>query len=105
MSTSLKKIYVNGFPSLYGGAGTELHHQILVWKHMDIDVHIIPTNDGFQNEALYLEMLGLGVHIHAPNDWSVLEEGDAIIGFCNGEYLENLPAIRQKPGAPSSSTA
>lgn len=96
MSTSLKKIYVNGFPSLYGGAGTELHHQILVWKHMDIDVHIIPTNDGFQNEALYLEMLGLGVHIHAPNDWSVLEEGDAIIGFCNGEYLENLPAIRQK---------
>ena len=96
MSTSLKKIYVNGFPSLYGGAGTELHHQILVWKHMDIDVHIIPTNDGFQNEALYLEMVGLGVHIHAPNDWSALEEGDAIIGFCNGEYLENLPAIRQK---------
>ena len=53
MSTTLKKIYVNGFPSLYGGAGTELHHQILVWLPMGIDVHIIPTNGGFENEALY----------------------------------------------------
>lgn len=73
---------------------------------MDIDVHIIPTNDGFQNEILYLDMVRLGVHIHAPNDWSVLEEGDAIIGFCNGEYLENLPAHLPKNQAPpSSSTA
>ena len=44
-------------------------------------VHIIPTNGGFENEALYLEMIRLGVHIHAPNDWTVLQEGDAIIGF------------------------
>ncbi len=96
MNKSLRKIYVNGFPSLYGGAGTELHHQIIVWRHMGVDVHLIPTNDGFQNEALYLEMLQRGVAIHAPNDWSILEEGDAVIGFCNGEFLENLPAIRRK---------
>lgn len=92
---SLKKIYINGFPSLYGGAGTELHHQIIVWKYMGIDVHIIPTNNGFENEALYLEMLQRGVHIHAPSDWTVLNEDDAIISFCNGEFLENLPTIRQ----------
>lgn len=95
MNTSIKKIFVNGFPSLYGGAGTELHHQIIVWQHMGIDIHLIPTGDGFQNEALYLDMVKRGVHIHAPNDWTVLEEGDPIIGFCNGEFLENLPAIRQ----------
>ena len=39
---------------------------------MDIDVHIIPTNDGFQNEILYLDMVRLGVHIHAPNDLSLI---------------------------------
>ena len=96
MDTSLNKIYVNGFPSLYGGAGTELHHQIIVWLHMGMSVHIIPTNDGFQNESLYLEMIKKGVRIHAPNDWTVLNEGDVIMGFCNKEFLENLPFIRQR---------
>lgn len=96
MSTPIKKLFVNGFPCLYGGAGTELHHQIIVWRHMGIDVHLIPTSDGFENEALYLEMVKRGVTIHAPNDWTVLEEGDAVLGFCNGEFLANLAAIRQK---------
>lgn len=96
MTTSKQKLFINGFPSLYGGAGTELHHQIIVWLHMGIDVHIIPTGDGSKNEDLYLEMIKLGVHIHAPNDWTVLEEGDPIIGFCNGEFLNNIPAIRKR---------
>lgn len=96
MSASSQKIFVNGFPSLYGGAGTELHHQIIVWLQMGIDVHLIPTDDGFQNEGLYLEMLKRGVHIHAPNDWTVVNEGDPVIGFCNGEFLGNLPAIRRR---------
>lgn len=65
---SLKKIYVNGFPSLYGGAGTELHHQIIVWKHMGIDVHLIPTNNGFENEALYLEMPAAKPHQVSRHD-------------------------------------
>lgn len=68
MTMSIKRLYINGFPSLYGGAGTELHHQIIVWQHMGIEVHLIPTNGGFQQEDLYLEMVRRRVHIHAPND-------------------------------------
>ena len=92
----MREIYVYGFPSLYGGAGTELHHQIIVWRRMGIDVHMLPTNNGIGDEKLYLEMLRLGVRLHAPNDWSVLNEGEAIISFCNGEFLENLPEIRKR---------
>lgn len=94
--TPTHKIYVNGFPSLYGGAGTELHHQILLWRKMGLEVHLIPTNPCIQDNPLWLEMIRMGVHIHATNDWSVIEEGDPIIGFCNAEFLENLPAIRQR---------
>lgn len=53
MSRELKRIFVHGFPSLYGGAGTELHHQIIVWCEMGMEVHLIPTGDGFyQNEEV-----------------------------------------------------
>lgn len=95
MSQAIKRLFINGFPSLYGGAGTELHHQILIWLKMGIEVHIIPTQMGAQYEALYPEMISLGVIIHAPNDWTCLEEGDPIMGFCNGEFLENIEEIRK----------
>lgn len=36
-------LYIIGFPSLYGGAGTELYHQIKVWKQMGVEMHLIPT--------------------------------------------------------------
>lgn len=95
VNMSKKRLYINGFPGLYGGAGTELHHQILVWLHMGVEVHLIPTNGGFQQEALYLDMVKRGVHIHAPDDWSMLTAEDVVMGFCNAKFLQNLPAIRQ----------
>lgn len=36
-------LYIIGFPSLYGGAGAELYHQIKVWKQMGVEMHLIPT--------------------------------------------------------------
>ncbi len=95
MYSTIKKLFINGFPSLYGGAGTELHHQILIWSKMGIEIHIIPTQTGVENEALYHEMLSLGVLIHAPNDWTCLTEDDPIIAFCNEAFLENLTEINQ----------
>lgn len=94
MSTSLKKIFVHGFPSLYGGAGTELHHQIIVWRQMKMEVHLIPSWD-YHMEPLYEDMVRLGVIMHAPCDWDALEEGAPVIGFCNAEFLEHLPTIRK----------
>lgn len=94
MSRSIQKVFVHGFPGKYGGAGTELHHQIIIWRKMGMEVHLIPPWDCFR-EALYEDMVRLGVVIHAPCDWSCLEPGDPVLGFCNAEFLEALPEIRR----------
>lgn len=96
MSRLLKRLFVNGFPGSYGGAGTELHHQIIVWRTMGMEVHLIPTGEGFGQESMLLELASRGVTVHAPNDWSVLEPDDVVIAFCNSEFLESLPEIRKR---------
>lgn len=96
MSSSIKRIYVVGFPGLYGGAGTELHHQIIAWRHMGTEVHLIPTGGGVHHEPLYLEMIERGVIIHEEKEWSAIEAGDPVLGFCNAEFLNNLREIRQR---------
>mgnify|MGYP000809030834 CR=1 FL=1 len=39
----MNSLYIIGFPSLYGGAGAELYHQIKVWGHLGVEMHLIPT--------------------------------------------------------------
>ena len=84
MSSPIKRLFVNGFPSLYGGAGTELHHQIIVWRKMGVEVHLIPSWD-YHGEPLYNEMVSLGVIMHAPADWSAVQPGDPVLGFCHAK--------------------
>ena len=45
-------LYIIGFPSLYGGAGTELYHQIKVWKQMGVEMHLIPTQKNAHGAGL-----------------------------------------------------
>ena len=94
MSSPIRRLFVNGFPSLYGGAGTELHHQIIVWRKMGVEVHLIPSWD-YHGEPLYNEMVSLGVIMHAPADWSAVQPGDPVLGFCNAGFLNALPEIRR----------
>lgn len=94
MSNSVQRVFVHGFPGKYGGAGTELHHQIIIWRKLGKEVHLIPPGDCLR-EPLYEDMVKLGVVIHAPCDWTCLEPGDPVLGFCNSEFLEALPEIRK----------
>lgn len=96
MSFPVRKVFVHGFPGLYGGAGTELHHQIQVWLHMGVEVHLIPNNPGYPNEPLFQEMTDSGVVIHHCNEWEALKPGDPILGFCSAEFLNNLDDIRKR---------
>jgi hypothetical protein len=89
------RLYVYGFPSLYGGAGTELHHQIAIWQSLGMEVHIIPTNTGYKHEPLYPEMLATGVIVHEHNQFSSIECDAPVFGFCNSEFLENVDFIRE----------
>lgn len=87
------RLFIHGFPGAYGGASVELHHQIKCWHKMGLDLHIIPTMNGYKNEPLYQEMLSLNVTIHESNDFSSIKKEDAIINFCSRTFLEKLPEI------------
>ncbi|MFD0894226.1 glycosyltransferase [Luteolibacter ambystomatis] len=90
----ISRVFVHGFPGLYGGASTELHHQILIWLEMGLEVHLIPMWHP-AHEPLLPEMREKGVVIHGPNDFTALRPGDPLLNFCSGEFLEALPEIRR----------
>lgn len=94
----MKRLFILGFPGLYGGAGTELHHQIILWagQLIDIELRIIPTMDGYENEPLYQEMLDLGIRIEHKLDFSEVTDKDAVINFCSRVFWEALPTIYEK---------
>ncbi len=89
----IRRIFAYGFPGKYGGAGTELHHQILLWLAMGLEVHLIPSFPNYDREPLYQPMRDAGVVIHNFNEWDVLTPEDPVLGFCNAEFLNHLPEI------------
>lgn len=89
-------LYIIGFPSLYGGAGAELYHQIKVWQRMGVDLHLIPTQSHMDRAELYPDMMQRGVTVHDVDDWSAIAEGAPVISFCNEGFLSALPDIRRR---------
>jgi len=93
MSKSKKSIGVVGFPSIYGGAGVELNHQLTLWKEMDLDVHVVPTWNA-SGEALYNKTLHRAT-IHKAKDYSALK-GMPVISFCNDVFLTDIAKIKEQ---------
>ena len=89
-------LYIVGFPSLYGGAGAVLDHQVRVWETLGVSLHFIPTQKNVRKAALYGEMTERGHMIHDAYDWSVIPEGAPVISFCNEDFLAALPEIRRR---------
>ncbi len=90
-----QKVYVNGFPGLYGGASTELHHQIPIWQELGLEVHLVPTRPEPKREPLYDEMVQSGVFVHDQNQFEVIDAKAPVLGFCSRDYLQNLGEIRK----------
>ncbi|MCG8650277.1 MAG: hypothetical protein MI861_10620, partial [Pirellulales bacterium] len=92
-TSPVSELFVYGFPGLYAGANTELHHQILLWRSMGIGVHLIPGDRGYRNEPLYQAMIDLGVVIHDTDEFNVIIPGAPVFGFCNHGFLAKLDQI------------
>jgi hypothetical protein len=88
-------LFVYGFPSLYGGANTELHHQIYAWLGLGLDVHLIPPHASYLHEPLRSEMIGIGAVVHRVNDLPAIERGAPVVGYCSEEFLANIDMIRR----------
>ena len=91
----MDEIAVIGYPSKYGGADTELDHQIHVWQALGMRVHLIHTGeiDARLREMRMAE--DRGCIVHEPRDWKQVR-GKLVISYCNGGYLEALPEIREQ---------
>jgi glycosyltransferase involved in cell wall biosynthesis len=88
------KVYVHGFPGLYGGAQTELHHQIPIWQRLGFEVHLIPSMPGFEKDPLLPELVRSGIIVHAQDQFEVIEKNAPVFGFCSRNFLRCLDLIR-----------
>lgn len=93
----MRRLFILGFPGLYGGAGVELHHQIHLWHKAfpELELHIIPTMNGVENEPLYQEMLDLGITIHESLNFEAVTKDDALINFCSATFWTHLEKIHE----------
>ena len=89
-------LYIVGFPSLYGGAGAELYHQVRVWEALGVTLHFIPTQKNVRKAVLYGEMTERRHVIHDAYDWAAIPEDAPVISFCNEDFLAALPEIRKR---------
>ena len=78
----ITEISVIGYPSLCGGADTELLDQLKIWSMLGIKTHIIPTNR-CKNR---IDISDLNTVIHKPFDFSSCS-GLHTISFCNPAFL------------------
>lgn len=84
-----RELWVAGFPSRYGGADTELDHQIDLWRAHGVDVHLVPMFGA--DEEMLESVQARGCRIHDYRD-DVFKDR-LVVSYCNGPFLERLPAI------------
>ena len=78
-----------GFPSLYGGADTELDHLIDLLRARDVAVHLVPMFNA--DPAMRQSVVDRGCAVHEYRDRVFADR--TVVSFCNGEFLAKLPAI------------
>lgn len=91
-----ERVFAYGFPRLYGGANTELHHQIILWQSMGKEVHLLCDEADCTKEFLYQEMVSKGVVIHKKDCFNCIRPEDPVFAFCSSSFFVNLPEIRKK---------
>jgi glycosyltransferase involved in cell wall biosynthesis len=86
-----QEVWVAGFPSYYGGADTELDHNIDLWRRFGVDVHLVPMFGA--DPRMKKSVLERGCKIHEYRD--NIFAGRTVVSFCNGRFLEKLPLIME----------
>ena len=90
-----KEIWCASAPSFYGGADTELYHQIILWRKNNIDVNIVPNTIDSIDPKMLQKVINLGCKIHkySPNVF----KDKIVVSYCNGVALKRLEEIYKFP--------
>ena len=92
----MTKVFIFGYPGDMGGANTECWHTVKLWRKHDLDVHFIPTWGDDTKWQERLDSIGCVTHYLQPNEIESLPDlpGAITIGFCNSEYITQIPQLR-----------
>ena len=82
-------IWVAGYPSLFGGADTELDHNIDLWRSHRVPVHLVPMGGCDLKIRQRCNQRGCITHRYEPG----IFKDKIVISFCNGGFLDALPRI------------
>lgn len=95
----MAEIWVAGSPSFVGGADTELHHQIVLWRKHNVKVYIVPNAP----ESISLEMTKLMLEIGCEIIQYTPEvfKDKNVVSYCNGIALSRLSEIFQPYHRPA----
>lgn len=85
----MKELWVAGYPSFYGGADTELDHNIDLWCKHGVTVHLVPLFGEDAKMREKCDLRGCTTHKYRPN----IFKDKIVVSFCNGEFLSRLPEI------------
>lgn len=92
----MKEIWVAGYPSFYGGADTELDHNIDLWRKHGIAVHLVAMFDADEKMKAKCKARGCFTHTYKHT----IFRGKTVVSFCNGEFLRHLPEIMKDKRRP-----
>jgi len=99
----VRELWVAGYPSLFGGADTELDHNIDLWRQSGVEVHLVPMFGCDPAMRRLCDLRGCITHEYSRDVF----KDKFVVSFCNGEFLRLLPEIIQAAarGASSGLTA
>lgn len=86
------EVWIAGFPSRYGGADTELDHQIDLLRRHDVDVTLVPMFGA--DDEMKASVVERGCQIVPYRD--DVFRGRVVASYCNGELLSRLPRIMDR---------
>lgn len=88
------EIWIAGYPSFVGGADTEMDHQITLWRHAGIEVHLCPP-DGFDPKGHDPKMVesvnNRGCQTHQYEHGIFADK--LVFALCNDQILKKAPTI------------
>jgi hypothetical protein len=90
------RVFLMGYPGDLGGACTEAWHTILLWREMNLNVHLIPTWQPDTAWKAKLDALGCTTHLATPESLDRVPglAGSPVVGMCNAEFIESAPRLR-----------
>jgi len=91
-----REVWVAGFPGFWGGADTELDHQLDLLIACGVTVHLVPMFAA--DPAMRASAMSRGCLVHDYRDDIFVDK--TVVSFCNKNFMPSLPAI-MKAGPPA----